>query len=572
MTKLEQLQEAGEAPDWLTPSGLLTLSQGYLIPGETPKDMWIRVSKSAAKYLDKPELAQKFFDYIWNNWLCLSTPVAANAGTARGLPISCYGISVSDSLDSIFKSYHESAMLIKNGGGVGKLWKIRDRGTGISGNGVSDGIIPWLKLEEQTLQSTAQGGVRRGSGASYLNIRSNEITDFLDIRKPTGDPSRRVWGNSFHHAVVIDDEFMNAAKKGSKYEREIWEKLLTTRIETGEPYIMFKDNANKDLPNSYKERGFKVETSQLCSEIFLYCDSEHTYVCCLSSVNLSRYDEWKDTDLVQTSIWFLDGIMSEFIEKAKSKPGFTKAVRFAEKSRALGLGVVGWHTYLQSKMLPFEAFGAMQDNALIFKNIREEADKATKDLAKEYGEPEWCKGHGVRNTHLIALAPTTSNALISGGVSQGIEPLVANIYAQKSAKGTFIRKNPQLQKLLQSMNKDTIEVWDQINMNYGSVKTLSFLSDLEKEVFATAVEINQFAIVRQAAQRQIYIDQGQSLNLFFSSASDEESKKKLGKYMHKVHFLAWELGLKSLYYLRTNSVTKGDSVFREESSCRGCEA
>jgi ribonucleoside-diphosphate reductase alpha chain len=573
--RLEKLKQAGEAPSWLTIEGYKTLTEGYLLPNETPIGLYKRVSNAAASRLNKPELASRFFEIINNNWLCLATPVAANMGAVRGLPISCYASSIIDTTDDIFKSYHEIAMLAKYGGGLGKYWgHIRGRGFPISGGGVSEGIVPWLKIEEQVIQGVAQGTTRRGAVAAYLDIEHVDGEEFIDIRRPTGDISRRCLSTNFHHGVCISDKFMHEMLDGSEKNRELWSSLLKARVETGEPYVMFKDNANNQRPQSYVNNNLFIETSNLCSEIFLHTDKDHTFVCCLSSLNLARWDEFKDTDTIQLAIWFLDGVMTEFISKAKLLPGLDKAVRFAEKSRALGLGVLGWHTLLQSKMIPFDSFQAMQLNGQIFRKINSESLKASEDLAKEYGEPLWCTGLGIRNTHRMAIAPTVSNSLISGGVSQGVEPVIGNWYAQKSAKGTFIRKNPVLEKLLIDTKRNSEEVWTQIKTDQGSVKNVKNLSDEEKEVFLTAREINQFAIVKQAGQRQKWIDQGQSVNLFFSvpdDIQDSSLKKKLGNYIHNVHMEAWKEGLKSLYYCRTESSLRGDSVYRESSECKACE-
>lgn len=575
MTELELLKEQGEAPAWLSPEGYKTLTRGYLLKDETPRMMYKRVANAAASRLKKPELADEFFKIIDNNWLCLATPVACNMGTKRGFPISCYGAYVSDSIHHIYMGIHETAMLTKNGGGIGKYWGgVRGRGEKVGENGFSKGVIPWLKAEEQALVSVSQGDARGGAGAQYLDIDHPDIEEFLDIRRQTGDESRRCRSKNFHHAVVIDDDFMERAKSGDPKARDLWAKLMKTRTETGEPYIMFRGNANRIRPQCYIDRNLDYRTSQLCSEILLFNDADHTFVCCLSSMNLARWDEWKDTNAVYLSILFLDAVMEEFIDKARNEPGFEKAVRFAEKSRALGLGALGWHSLLQSKMIAWESFQAMQLNSIIFKRIRDEAEKATAWLAKEYGEVEWTKGSGRRNTHLLAVAPTVSNSLISGGISQGIEPWAANIFSQDTAKGTFIRKNPELQQILAKLDKDTTDVWDKINNDGGSVKNLPFLSDEQKEVFKTAREINQFAIIRQAAQRQKFIDQGQSLNLFFAKADsvlNEESRKKLGRYIHAVHMEAFESGVTCLYYMRSEAAMKGDAVYRESSDCASCE-
>ena len=572
-TKLMELQENGEAAHWMSEEGFQTLSEGYLLKNETPRQMYVRVSKTASIRLNKPELESKFFDLIWNNWLCLASPVASNMGTDN-LPISCYSSSVPDSTSGIFKHYHEIAMLSKFGGGTGSYWgRVRGRGAPISKGGHSEGVASWLPGLQNVTQTVSQN-YRRGAVAGYLDIEHPDSAEFIDIRRNTGDISRKCLSKSFHHGICISNEFMQSLKDGNLANRKTWEHLLKVRVETGEPYIMWKDTANNTAPQIYKDRGLNIETSNLCSEIFLHTDTEHTFVCCLSSMNLARWEEWKDTDAVYLSIWFLDAVMEDFILKAKHLEGLEKAVRFAEKSRALGLGVLGWHTLLQSKMIPFDSFQSMMLNNQIFQHIRSESEKATKDLAVEYGEPEWCKGYGVRNTHLGALAPTVSNALISGGISEGVGLITANIYSQKSAKGTFVIQNKTLKKVLADKGQDTVEIWNQINQDRGSVKNIKCLSAEEKEVFLTAREVNQFAVVRQAGQRQKYIDQGQSINLFFpmpSNISDIEEKKKLAKYIHDVHMEAWELGLKSLYYMKTESILKGEAIFKESGDCKSCE-
>jgi ribonucleoside-diphosphate reductase alpha chain len=565
--KLEDLKKIGEAPEWMTIEGFQTLSRGYLLGPETPKGMWTRVSKSISGYLNRPDLEQKFFDAMWKGWLCLATPVAANSGTKRGLPISCFSVHVPDSVDGIFTTMHEIAMLSKYGGGVGSYWgDVRARGAFISGNGKSEGVIPWLKVLDSTTISVSQGQTRRGATAGYLDVDHGDIEEFLRIRRPTGDENRQC--QNIHQGVCVSDEFMKKVEDGDKKSREIWKEIIRTRAETGEPYLFFKDNVNRQLPQAYINNGLKVRTSNICTEIFLHTDEDHSFVCCLSSLNLTKWDEWKDTDLVEVATYFLDGVMEEFIQKAKNIKGFERSVRFAEKSRALGLGVLGWHSLLQSKMLPFDSFESMMLNSRIFNQIKDQSHKASRRLAQEYGEPEWCVGTNMRNTHLTAIAPTASNSIISGNVSAGIEPIVANAYAQKTGKGNFVQQNPLLKKLLQEKEKDIEAVWKSILENNGSVQQLEFLSDQEKEVFLTAREINQFAIVKQAGQRQKFIDQGQSINLFFPQNASP-------KYIHQVHMEAWKQGLKSLYYFRSESVLKGDLSTRDYErkleECKACE-
>lgn len=563
-TQLQELKNNGLAPSHLTLEGMITLSNGYLLENETPTQMYSRVAKSAAKQLKKPELENKFYDYIYKGWLCLSTPIASNSGSDRALPISCYSISVPDSILGIFKSSLEIAQMTKHGGGVGFcLSNVRGRGARIRDNGTGEGIVPWVRLLQETFISVSQGSVRRGAGAGYVNIDHLDIEEFIQIRRPTGDANRRC--QNIHHGITITDKFMNQVKEGDEKARILWKEILKTRFETGEPYLMFIDSVNHANPECYKKNGLSVETSNICSEITLHTDELHSFVCCLSSLNLAKYDEWKNTDLVETSIWFLDGVMSEFIEKASKLEGFERAVRFATKSRALGLGVLGWHSYLQQNMIPFDSFKANSLNSNIFKNMREKAEKATRDLAKEYGEPEWCKGFNRRNTHLLAVAPTVSNSTISGNMSPSIEPFAANAYTKKSAKGTFLQKNVNLKRLLEEKGQDNEKVWKYIVVNEGSVQELSFLSPEEKAVFLTAREMNQMALIRQAAARQKYIDQSQSLNLFFPSNVEPS-------YFHKVHIAAWESGIKTLYYCRTGSVLKGDVATRfYDEDCKACE-
>lgn len=568
MKEIELLIKQGEAPKWLTEEGYKTLKGGYLLPDETPKMMWRRVSKASALRLKKPELEEEFFQLFWKNWLCGASPVLANMGTERGLPISCFGLTIPDSVDGIMSSIHEVAMLSKNGGGIGTYWgEVRPRGSAITGNGKSDGIIPFLKILDSTTIGISQGGTRRGASSAYLDIEHGDFDEFLQMRRPQGDVNRQCL--NLHQGVCISDAFMEKVVAGGKEARRKWKELLKSRFETGEPYILFTDTANRNRPECYIKNDLKVKTSQLCSEILLHTDENHTFVCCLSSMNLARWDEWKDTNAVQTAIWFLDGVMEEFIQKTENMPGFERARRFAIKSRALGLGVLGFHTLLQSKMLSFESMEAYLLNNVIFKRMREEADKATVDLAMEYGEPEWCKGFRRRNTHCLAVAPTVSNSLISGNVSAGIEPISANAYTQKTAKGTFLQQNRELMKLLISLNQNTDEVWKSIVLNEGSVQHLDFLTKEQKEVFMTAREINQFALVKLASGRQKYIDQGQSLNLFFPANTDP-------KYFNEVHLEAWKSGVITLYYTRTGSVLKADSgsrsyYKREASECVMCE-
>jgi ribonucleoside-diphosphate reductase alpha chain len=563
--KLTELQENGQAPLWMTEEGFVSLTKGYLLPNETPKDMYERIAASAGSYYkDSSFWKEKFFNAMWKNWLCPASPIYSNMGTKRGLPVSCNGMSVGDSLDSIFKKNHELAMLTKNGAGVSIYYgDVRGRNAPIAGNGKSEGVIPWMKCNDSTIISTSQGSTRRGAAAVYLPIEHIDIEEFINMRRPVGDINRRCM--NLNNGICISDEWMQSMVDGDVKKRELWKEILKARIESGEPYLFFTDTVNKNNPECYKQNNLNVNSSNLCCEINLFTDPDHTFVCCLSSLNLAKWDEWKDTDLPAVATRFLDAVLEEYIIKSKDIPGLESARKSAIKGRAIGIGVLGWHTLLQSKMIPFDSFDSMMLNAQIFKKIKTDSEKATQELALELGEPEWCKGFNRRNTHLQAVAPTVTNSLISGAVSAGIEPIAANIFALKSAKGTFIRKNKALQSLLEQLSQDTVETWKSIEKNNGSVQHLSFLNKEQKEVFLTAREINQFAIIKQAAQRQKYIDQAQSVNLFFASNAS-------AKYINEVHMEAWKEGVKTLYYCRSEGVLRGDMASRSKEECAACEA
>lgn len=564
MPTLPELIAANEAPEWMTDEGFRTLRSGYLLADETPRGMYRRVAQAAASYYeDKTHWEERFFTYMWKNWLCLASPVLSNMGTDRGLPISCNTIHVGDSVESIFHKNFELAMLSKHGAGVGiYLGDVRGRGSPIKGNGFSEGIVPWSKVYDTTTMSVSQGSTRRGASALYLPVEHSDIGEFLNIRRSTGDINRRV--QSTQHGVCITNDWMQSLIAGDTNKRELWAEILRTRVESGEPYMLFVDNANAANPKCYTDKGLSVKSSNICTEIMLHTDPEHSFVCCLSSVNLLRWEEWRNTDLVNVTVRLLDAVLEEYIRKTETFQGFDACRASAIKGRAIGIGVLGWHSLLQSRSIPFDSFEAMQLNAQIFGSIRRRAEEETKALASELGEPEWCKGHGRRNTHLMAIAPTVSNSAIAGGYSAGIEPFPANIYVPLGAKGTFIRKNPFFEALLEAKGKNTPETWRSVNEMSGSAQHLSFLSDHEKSVFLTAREINQHALIKQAAQRQRWIDQGQSLNLFFGSNSSP-------RYIHEVHLAAWEAGLKSLYYLRTEGVLRGDLASRSKEECKACE-
>ena len=423
--------------------------------------------------------------------------------------------------------------------------------------------MPFLKVYDSAILATSQAGVRRGAMAAYLPIRHKDIEEFLHIREPKGDINRQCL--NLNHAVSIDDVFMEKLEEGDSYYRELWAKILKLRMETGQPYIMYYDTVNKGNPECYKQKGLKVNTSQLCSEIVLYNDPTHTFVCCLSSLNLAKYREWENNpDFIKHCILFLDCVMEEFIEGAKGTKGFENAVRFAQKSRALGLGVLGWHTLLQKENLPFISFAARGLINRIGKKLQSEVWEASRELTKTFDIPEWCIDN--RHTHCTAIAPTTTNSLIQGGVSQGIEPIVSNYFVQKSAKGTFIRKNPQFQKLIETKypQHNTQEMWTTVRDAKGSVQHLQFLTDAEKEVFLTAYEINQLELVKSVGVWQKYIDQAISTNLFFPA--DVPSK-----WVNQVHLEAWKQKLKTLYYIRTESIASRTMKSDTFSDCVYCE-
>ena len=556
-----------------------TIIGGYLLPGESPRDAYMRVSTSIARRLYKPELADKFFEYIWKGWLCLASPVLSNTGTDRGLPISCFGIDVADSIADIGQKNLEMMLLAKHGGGVGiGINMIRPAGAKITGNGTSDGVVPFCKIYDSTILATNQGSVRRGAASVNINIDHPDFEEWLEIREPKGDINRQ--SLNLHQCAVVGDKFMRRLEQGDQEARTKWGKLLQKRKATGEPYILFKGNTNKANPEAYKSNGLKVHMTNICSEITLHTDESHSFVCCLSSLNLAKYDEWKNTNLIYDATWFLDGVMEEFIQKAKNMKGFDNAVRSAQKGRAIGLGVLGWHTLLQQKGIAFEGLLAQFKTREIFSKIKIETERASRKLAEIYGEPLWCAGTGMRNTHLRSVAPTVSNSKLSGNISPGIEPWAANVFTEQSAKGTFIRKNNELKKVLKKIGIDDKKTWDKILEDGGSVQGIKRLDgwfydhlgklndssgEPVKNVFKTFKEINQLELIGQAGIRQDYIDQSVSLNLAFPSEAEP-------RWINQVHFEAWKRGIKTLYYMRTESVLRGDIAAKAmDPSCISCD-
>jgi ribonucleoside-diphosphate reductase alpha chain len=550
----------------LTEFGKDTLRDRYLLPGEGYQDLFARV---AGAYADDADHAQRVYDYISRLWFMPATPVLSNGGTGRGLPISCYLNSVDDSLQAITEIWNENVWLASKGGGIGTYWgRVRGIGEPVGLNGKTSGIIPFVRVMDSLTLAISQGSLRRGSAACYLDINHPEIEEFLEIRKPSGDFNRKAL--NLHHGVLVTDEFMQAVREGAEFilrspkdgsergkvdARSLFQKLVETRLATGEPYIIFIDAVNKAMPKHHRDLGLKVTTSNLCSEITLPTGRDHlgadrTAVCCLSSLNLETWDEWhKDKQFIEDVMRFLDNVLSDYIARAPDE--MARAKYSAERERSVGLGVMGFHSFLQARGLPFEGAMAKSWNLKIFKHIRAQVDEASMMLANERGPCPDAADMGVmeRFSCKMAIAPTASISIIAGGTSACIEPIPANIYTHKTLSGSFSIKNPYLQKVLEPKLKDNPTVWNSILEQGGSVQHLDFLTQEEKDVFKTSFEIDQRWLLELAADRTPYIDQAQSLNLFIPADVDKWDLMML-------HFRAWELGIKSLYYLRSKSVQR----------------
>ena len=543
---------------WFNEESEQMLNRGYLLKGETLEGAIDRITEAAAKRLYKPELKEAFKEMIVKGWISFSSPVWANMGTQRGLPISCFNVHVPDSIEGITHKMGEVIMQTKIGGGTsGYFGELRHRGTAVTDNGKSSGAVSFMKLFDTAMDVVSQGGVRRGAFAAYLDIDHDDIEEFLQIRD-IGNPIQNLF-----MGVCVPDYWMHEMIEGDTDKRRVWAKVLESRQQKGMPYIFFTDNVNRNKPQVYKDKGLTINASNLCSEIMLPSTEDESFICCLSSMNLELYDEWKDTNAVKLAIYFLDAVLSEFIEKTEGNYYLSAARNFAIRHRALGLGVLGYHSYLQRNMIPFESMEAKMFNAKVFKQIQEQSLAASKELANIYGEPELLKGYGVRNTTTMAIAPTTSSSAILGQTSPGIEPFASNYYKAGLAKGNFIRKNKYLAKLLEEKGLDTEDVWRDIMLNHGSVQHMTQLTQEEKDVFKTFKEISPLEIVTQAAQRQQYIDQAQSLNLNIPSSMPI-------KDVNKVIIDAWKLGVKTLYYQRSQSVSK--ELVINFMNCSSCEA
>jgi len=560
---------------WITPDTVTFLERGYLSEGETAKERIRTIADHAEELLGEEGFADKFYEYMSHGWYSLSSPVWANYGKKRGLPVSCFGSSVEDNIESILFTQAEVGEMSKMGGGTsGYFGNLRERGADVTDNGKAPGAVHFMNLFESVVDNISQGNTRRGRFSPYLPIEHPDIEEFLKIGTE-GFPIQ-----DLTHAVTVTDEFMEDMIDGDKDKQKIWAKVLQRRGEIGYPYVMFSDNMNNESPDVYQDKGKKIVASNLCSEIALSSNEEESFVCVLSSMNLLRYDEWKDTDAVETMVKFLDTVVTEFLTKLEERRDdgtiegkrtfmyMEKAYNFAKNQRALGLGVLGWHSLLQSKMIPFESVEAANLNRDVFKLIHEKSHNASKDMADKFGEPSLLKGYGRRNVTLNAIAPTVSSAFILGQVSQSIEPIWSNCYVKDLAKLKVTIKNPMLVKLLQEKGEDKKEVWSSIKKYDGSVQHLEFLTEHEKEVFKTFAEISQMSVVNQAAVRQQYIDQAQSLNLMIPPSMPV-------KEVNKLLITGWESGVKTFYY--QHSLNQAQEKARKKLQindlyCSSCEA
>jgi ribonucleoside-diphosphate reductase alpha chain len=544
---------------WLNEESRQFLSRDYLLPGVSPEQRIRQIADYAEGILGIGGFGDKFYDYIARGWYSLATPVWTNFGLRRGLPISCYGSYIEDDSASILFTASEVGMMTKLGGGTSAYFgKLRPRGAPIRDNGYSNGSFSFAKLFDRMIEVFSQGSTRRGQCAAYIDIEHPDIEEWLWIQREGCDIQLLYWG------VCVGNDWLQQMRDGDADKRRLWAKVLEARSEVGIPYIFFKDNANNSAPEVYQRLGKRIYASNLCTEIMLPASADESFVCCLSSLNLLHYDEWKGTDAVETMVFFLDAVMEDFIRRVEGIPFMQRAYNFAVRHRALGLGVLGWHSLLQSKRIPIESMDAYRLNVEVFRTIYDRAYNASMDLARRFGEPEYLKGTGRRNATLLAIAPTKSSSFILGQVSPSIEPFMSNYHVKDLAKVKTTFKNPYLQQVLRERGKDTDEVWQSIAAHDGSVQHLDFLSDEERDTFKTFSEISQMTLVQQAAQRQAYIDQGQSLNLMIHPETPVRD-------INLLVLRAAELGVKSLYY--QYSVNAAQEFNRELLlSCRVCEA
>lgn len=544
--------------DWLNEQSRTFLSRGYLLPGQSAEDRIRIIADTAEKHLGIEGYADKFYDYMSRGFYSLASPVWSNYGTDRGLPVSCFGSFIDDHMESILEGHAENGMLMKSGGGTsGFFGALRGRGAPITNNGESFGAVHFMEMYDKLASVVSQGSVRRGFFSPYLPIEHPDAEEFLDVATE-GHPIQ-----GLTTGITVSDAFLKKMSAGDPDARKLWAKVLQRRSEIGFPYILFSDNVNNGAPDVYKDLKLKIHASNMCSEIALPSSPEETFTCVLSSINVAKWDEIEATDAIETLVMFLDTVVTEFINKTAGKPYFARAHKFAVRHRALGAGILGWHSLLQSKMMSFEGTEAAKLNLHIAKTFKARTYAASAELAGMFGEPELLKGYGRRNTTLMAIAPTKSSSFILGQVSQSIEPEFSNCYVKDLAKMKVTIKNPFLLKLLQEKGQDKPEVWDQIRNNDGSVQKLDVLTDEEKEVFKTFSEINPEAIITQAATRQTYIDQAQSINLMLDPDTPV-------KEINALYLTAWRLGIKSLYY--SFSMSAAQSLTRKQVMTEGCAA
>ncbi len=567
---LHQIEEKEpQGFEWLTEHSRNFLASGYLSPGVTAEERIREIADRAEEILGIPGYSDKFYKYMSEGFFSLASPVWSNFGKKRGLPISCFGSHIGDDMGNILYTQSEVGMMSKLGGGTsGYFGNIRHRGAEVNNNGQASGAVHIMQLFESMVDVVSQGSVRRGRFSPYLPVEHPDIMEFLEIGTE-GNPIQELT-----HGVTVTNQWMEEMVAGDEAKRSIWAKVLQRRGEMGYPYIFFKDNANNAAADVYRDKKHTIYASNLCTEIMLPSNDDWSFVCVLSSVNLLHYDKWKDTDAVETMVYFLDAVITEFVDKLEAYRDsesredrqtflfMERAYNFAKDNRALGLGVLGWHSLLQSRLLPLNSEKAYSLNSEIFRVIKEKSYKASEELAKKFGEPGVLKGYGRRNATLNAIAPTTSSAFILGQVSQGIEPIWSNVYVKDIAKIKTTIKNPFLEKLLEEKNMNTLEVWRNIRDYDGSVQHLDFLTEEEKEVFKTYSEIDQLDLIYQAANRQNYIDQGQSVNIIVHPEMPV-------KEINKIHVTAWKLGLKSLYYQHSMNAAQ---KFTQKKDCASCEA
>lgn len=558
--EFRQVQEQQEKPFyWLDENSREFLRNGYLLEGVSPKERVREIAENAEDILDEDGFADKFYEYMSRGYYSLASPVWSNFGLDRGLPISCFGSHIEDNIESILFTQAEVGQMTKLGGGTsGYFGDLRPRGSPITNNGKSNGSYSFTELFDTEINVISQGETRRGQFAGYIDIEHEDFDEWLNI-KTEGDPVQDIY-----YGVIVGDEWFEQMIEGDEEKRKKWAEIIETRINIGVPYIIFRGNMNKGKPQVYKDKDYEINASNLCTEIALPASADESFVCCLASMNAVHFDEWKNTDAVETLTYFLDAVMQEFIDKAEGIEFMGRSVKFAKRHRAIGIGVLGWHSYLQSNMIPFDSMDAMKKNNQVFKEIKKKSYKASEELADKFGEPEVLEGYGRRNTTTMSVAPTKSSSIILGQVSPSIEPLKSNYFVRDGAKLKSTQKNRYLQDLLSQKGKNTQDVWDSIMDRDGSIQHLDFLTEHEKDVFKTFAEIPQMAIIKQAAQRQQHIDQAQSINI--SIDPDEVSVKDI----NKLYIEAWKRGVKSLYYQK--SVNAAQKFSRDILECRVCES